>query len=46
MVAAATDEANSADNGNAGGCCPGALQLLRREWKLQADSEVLEIPEV
>ena len=44
--AKATDEANSADNVDAGGGCQGALQLLRREWKLQADSEVLEILEV
>ena len=46
MVAAATDKANSADNGNAGGGCQGALQLLWREWKLQADSKILEILEV
>lgn len=46
VAAEATDEANSADNADAGGGCPGALQLLRRERKLQADTEILEVSEV
>ena len=46
MDAAATDEANSVDNGDAGGGCQGALQLLWCERELQADSEILEVSSI